>query len=111
MPFTLKERNWYACEFIGDEFEEDRCSYSPIRVDAVVLLKTGSGKFELSFYHANYSEGVRDKTYTLSMIERGSSFLMARSRENENARILQIYDIDREWMRRHFGRGPGSRRS
>jgi hypothetical protein len=101
--FQIKEGIWYACEFIGDEFNEDCCSYSPIRVDEIKPLKSGSRRFSLNFYHANYPEGVRDKCYTLQTIERGESFIIAKSIEhNDPARLLQIYEINGAWMKRHF---------
>lgn len=104
MGFLLEAGTWYACEIIGDEFEEDRCSYSPIKVKAITPLKTGRGRFRLDFYHANYPEGVRDKEYDLVMVERGGRFLLARSGSHAPARLLQIYDIDWQWMRRHCPR-------
>ena len=71
LRFTLRERFWYAVEFIGEEFGDQIRSYSPIRVDEVVCENSGRRLFSLSFYHANYPEGVRDKCYTLQTIEDG----------------------------------------
>lgn len=102
MQFTLEQGAWYACEFIGYEFDEDRCSYSPIRVNKLNLLKTGNGVIRLDFYHANYSEGVRDKSYELAMLERGSRYILAIGRKHNPTRVMQIYDIDWLWMNRHF---------
>jgi hypothetical protein len=98
--FTLKSGRWYACEFIGDEFDEDKCSYSPIRIKRVERI--GDRTFRLHFYHANYPEGVRDKTYTLKTITRGKSFLLSKSVDHQPLRILQIYEINWTWVRRHF---------
>ena len=108
MRFTLNNETWYACEFIGDEFQEDCCSYSPIKVRDVVPLRTGGGKFRLAFYHANYPAGVREKEYELAMIERGQTFLLAKSVEHDPPRILQIYDIDWNWVVRHFHASGGN---
>lgn len=102
MPFTLKRDRWYACEFIGDEFTRDCCSYSPIRVLNVRADRSEPGILELAFYHANYPEGVRDKTYQLVILERGERLLLARSQRHTPARYLQIYAIDWDWMTRHF---------
>jgi hypothetical protein len=100
--FTLEPRRWYACELIGDEFTEDKCSYSPIKVHQVKPAKTGNRTFALEFYHANYPEGVRDKVYQLQTIERGRSLLLAKSLEHNPPRFLQIYEITAEWVSRHF---------
>tara|TARA_R110002111_G_scaffold100976_6_gene156460 strand:- start:19502 stop:19675 length:174 start_codon:yes stop_codon:yes gene_type:complete len=45
MRLQIKERFWYACEFIGDEFDEDCCSYSPMRVDGIKPLKSVQDAF------------------------------------------------------------------
>lgn len=100
--FTIQPGRWYACEIIGDEFDEDCCSYSPIRVDHIEPLKNGNQIFKLHFYHANYPAGVRDKKYTLRTIERHHKFIIAKSIDHEPARILQIYDLDIRWIDRHF---------
>jgi len=102
MRFRIKEGAWYACEFIGDEFSADCCSYSPIRVGKIELLKSGKRRFILDFYHMNYPSGVQNKRYTLETIERGTSFIMARGIEYDPVRILQIYEIDWSWLVRHF---------
>jgi hypothetical protein len=100
--FTLVKNQWYACEIIGDEFVEDKCSYSPIRVDQIKPLGNGNREFLLRFYHANYPEGIRNKEYRLRSIERAATFLIAESVEHTQKRIFQIYDIDNRWMERHF---------
>ena len=71
--FTLIPGHWYAVEFIGDEFSvaDDFRSHSAIRVDSVITAPGGQRCFDLSFYHANYPEGVRDKVYTLQTVEAG----------------------------------------
>lgn len=102
--FPLIPGRWYACEFIGDFFKnwEDRRSYSPIRIDSIKPSDTEDGVFLLRFYHANYPEGVRDKVYKLKVLERGDSFMIAKSLDHTPARILQVYDIDVAWIFRHF---------
>jgi hypothetical protein len=100
--FTLIPGRWYACELSGDEFEDDMCSYSPIKIRRIEPLKHGNRTLRLDFYHANYPEGVREKSYTLQTIERGERFLLARSVEHNPVRILQIYEINHEWIIRHF---------
>jgi hypothetical protein len=106
MRFTLQPGKWYACEILGDEFHDDLCTYSPIRVAQVRPLKTGNRALQLGFYHANYPEGVRDKTYLVETIERGQRFLLARSTTHEPVRFLQIYDITWPWLERHHKVSP-----
>jgi hypothetical protein len=100
--FTLVRDRWYACEFIGDEFDKDLCSYSPIKVLGLQPMNDGSRRLRLEFFHANYPAGVQGKVYTLQTMERGQRLLLTRSLDHEPARLLQIYDIDAAWVRRHF---------
>lgn len=104
MRFTIENNRWYACEFIGDEFDEDLCSYSPIKILRLETLAHGDRTLSLNFYHANYPEGVRDKTYRLRTMERGEGFLLAKSLDHNPVRILQIYEITYKWISRHFPR-------
>lgn len=103
--FTLHPGQWYAAELIGDEFfiDADYRSYSAIRVDCIAPAGRGQRRFVMSFYHANYPEGVRDKVYTLQTLERTKSFIIARSAEHAPIRVLLIYDISWPWLRLHFG--------
>ena len=103
MRFSLKRNEWYACEFIGDEFDEDKCSYSPIRIYEIKPFNNGKREYLLKFYHANYPEGVRDKEYKLRTIERGKTYLLARAIDYSPPRFLQIYHVDNAWLKRHFG--------
>ena len=101
--FTLCTDRWYAVEFIGDEFDDGLRSFSPILVHAVSPAGGGKRLMELAFYHANYPEGVRDKCYSLQTIERAVHFLLARSTEHTPTRLMLIYEITWDWLRRHFG--------
>ena len=103
MRFSLKRDKWYACEFIGDEFDKDKCSYSPIRIYDIKPFNNGKREYFLKFYHANYPEGVRDKEYKLRTIEIGNTYLLAKAIEYSPPRFLQIYHIDHAWLKRHFG--------
>jgi hypothetical protein len=100
--FTLQTGQWYAAEIIGDEFGEELRSFSPLRIDAIASTGKGLRQFTLSFYHANYPEGVRDKVYTLRTIERTARYLLALSTTHNPSRVLLISDISWEWMRSHF---------
>lgn len=103
--FKLEPEHWYAAEIIGDEFdftEDGVRSYTPIKVYGVV--PRGNRTYELSFYHANYPEGVRDKVYTLRTIEREQRFILAHSTGPKPTRYMLVYSITAAWLRRHFGR-------
>jgi hypothetical protein len=102
--FPVIPGRWYACEIMGDFFKnwEDRRSYSPIRIDGIEPSAIEDGIFLLRVYHANYPEGVRDKVYKLKVLERGDSYMIAKSLDHTPARILQVYDIDAAWISRHF---------
>lgn len=102
LRFQLERSRWYACEFIGDEFDEDLCSYSPIKILGIEPLKQGNSTIVIKFYHANYPEGVRDKVYKVRIIKRGMRYILGKSLDHETERFLQIYDIDSEWVKRHF---------
>lgn len=102
MSFVLNPNRWYACEIMEGAHGADLHSYSPIRVTRIEPLGEQAGRFELSFYHANYPEGVRDKIYALKTIDHGEHILLAESEDHEPTRRLLIYDISCSWMRGHF---------
>lgn len=95
--FTLQPGHWYACHLVGDFFADsgiDQCSRSPIKVQAIHPEKTGSRRFSLSFYHANYPQGAQDKAYRLETLEQGQHFLLARAFEYDPIRLLYLHEID-----------------
>lgn len=100
--FTLLPGNWYAAEFLGDEYgpENDCRSFSPIRVLNVEPM--AERRLSLTFYHANYPEGVRDKTYLLATIQRARGFLLARCLGVEQDRLLLVYGLTGSWLRERF---------
>jgi len=102
MRFTLEPKNWYAVEFIGEEFTDSIRSYSPIKVLNVKSESKGSRVFTLDFYHANYPEGVRNKTYRLKTIERNKEFILASAMGHKPLRILLIYPVSAAWLKEHF---------
>jgi hypothetical protein len=63
----------------------------------------GNRAFKLKFHHANYPEGVRDKTYNLQTIERGETYSLSKSADHQPVRILKICEITAEWLSIHFG--------
>ncbi len=101
--FTFVPGRWYAAELIGDEFGEVLRSYSPVRVERVRPLGTGSGELLLDFLHASYPEGVQEKSYRLQVVERYSRFLLARSLEHTPTRLILVYEATWEWLNEHFG--------
>ncbi len=105
LVFTLQPRTWYAMEYIFPSAERH---LSPIWVQEITPLKTGVGMLRLHFYHANYSEGVRDKSYDLQIVHRFKGHLVALRRESEDgvhATVL-LQPMTREWFVQHF---PGIR--
>ena len=101
--FTLVPGRWYAAELIGDDFGEALRSYSPIRVDGIKPLGTGTGELLLEFFHANYPQGVQAKSYRLQMVERQTRFLLGRSLGHTPTRLLLVYEPTWEWLNEHFG--------
>ena len=99
--FSLKPQFWYAAELIGKEFGPEIRSYSPLRVDRII--PRGRRRFSLSFYHAYYPEGVREKVYELETLERNEHFILARSSSHEPPRLILIHGITSDWLARHFG--------
>jgi hypothetical protein len=100
--FTLHAGQWYSAEIIGDEFGEELRSYSPLRIDAIEPSGKGQRQFTVSFYHANYPEGVRNKTYSLQTIERAAGYLLARSMTHNPTRLFLISDVSWDWIQTHF---------
>lgn len=99
--FTLVVGNWYAAEISEGSSKESRL-YSPILIEGITPARTGKRHFELSFYHADYPEGVRDKTYELQTIERSAYHLLAKCMGHESLRILCVSMISWEWIRTHY---------
>jgi hypothetical protein len=102
--FPIIPGRWYACELMGDFFKDlkDACSYSPIRIDGFEPSDCEDGAFVLSFHHANYPEGVQSKRYRVKVLDRGDSYMIAKSLGHTPVRILRLYDIDAAWISRHF---------
>lgn len=98
--FTLKRSHWYAAEIIGEEFGSKIRSRSPIRVEEIT--PKGGRNFELSFYHANYPEGTRNKVYQLQTLERNRHFIFAQSRSHQPIRWMLIHSVTVEWLQTHF---------
>lgn len=102
--FTLCAEKWYACEFIGDHYadQEDRCSYSPIKIWQVVPHRKQTRVFSISFYHANFPLIFQNKMYDIQTIERAESYILTRTLDYSPPRFLQIYEISTLWLKSHF---------
>lgn len=98
--FTLEPGQWYAMELISPEFGAEVRHYSPIRVDAFEPAGQGSRRFNLSFFHAAYPEGVQDKVYTIKTIERNNHFLLGKVVGTD--RLVLLMELSDQWLNRHF---------
>ncbi len=74
---------------------------SPIRVDAVTPLKTGTGLLRLAFFNAAYAEGVQDFDLTLRVLMRAPTYLIAEI-EGEQQRAAVIGEIGFAWLQKQF---------
>jgi hypothetical protein len=81
---------------------------SPIYVNAIKPLKTGQGILSLSFFHANYPEGVQNKEYVLRVLHRAPSHFAAVKTEDEDQPLVIIFPLKSDWMGKHFPRFDSS---
>jgi hypothetical protein len=103
--FTLKERKWYAADFIADDVPgsmEGGYGYSPIFIVKLRKKKTGSSIFGLEFFHANYPQGVNSKAYELQTIHRGKSYILTKTTTHDPVRFMCVHNISEKWARKHF---------
>lgn len=98
--FTLEPGKWYAMELISPEFGSDVRRYSPIRVDKVALVGNGARRFDLSFFHAAYPEGVQDKVYSIQTIQRSDHFLIGQVVDTQ--RLVFFLALSDTWLNQHF---------
>ncbi len=87
-------------ELISPEFGPDIRRYSPIRVDKVALTGNGSRRFDLSFFHAAYPEGVQDKVYSIQTIQRSDHFLIGQVVDTQ--RLVFFLPLSDTWLNQHF---------
>lgn len=87
-------------ELISPEFGPDIRRYSPIRVDKVALAGNGSRRFDLSFFHAAYPEGVQDKVYSIQTIQRSDHFLIGQVVGTQ--RLVFFLALSDTWLNQHF---------
>ncbi|UZD64623.1 hypothetical protein [Marinobacter sp. AN1] len=100
MRFSLQPENFYAMELLSSEFGKQVRTYSPIKVYSVAPAGDGSRRFDLSFYHAAYPEGVQNKVYTIQTIERSANFLLGRVLGTD--RVILVMDLTDVWLHKHF---------
>ncbi|MBQ0748132.1 MAG: hypothetical protein KBT82_13305 [Marinobacter sp.] len=98
--FTLNNRRWYAMELFSPEFGEQVRCCSPIMVYELTPMGGGGRRFELSFHHEVYPEGVQDKGYTIQTIERSDHYLLGRVVESD--RLVLFLKLTSNWLYQHF---------
>jgi hypothetical protein len=98
--FTLDPREWYAMELLSSEFGTEVRRYSPIRVDGLAPKGSGSRRFDLSFFHAAYPEGVQNKVYTIKTVQRCDHFLFGRVADTN--RLVLFLELSDKWLKQHF---------
>jgi hypothetical protein len=105
LPFTLEPRKWFAMEYI---FPNAQRHYSPVWIERVTAQKSGHGFLELTFFHANYSEGVQGKIYKVRVHQRTSAYLVGARQEHDGSTCgtLIFETITPEWMALHFPDNP-----
>jgi hypothetical protein len=92
---------WFAMEFFCENFNH----VSPILVEGFKVHNSGNRLFKLSFFHANYSQGVQDKRYELQTVIRNTFMLVAERQDadEEGKRpVLCFFDLTSEWLETHF---------
>ena len=99
--FTLKPDRWYAME-VWDANWQFRPHASPVKIFRVTPLKRGDGTFKLSFFHANYPEGVQHKVYTLRTLHRSSEVLLAISVDPKEERALAFFPVVQKWLHAYW---------
>ena len=100
MRFSLLPGRYYAMELFSPEFGEQVRHASPIRVYELTAAGGGDRRFELSFHHEAYPQGVRDKLYTVETIERIEHYLFGRVVGTD--RLVLFTNLNMEWLHRHF---------
>jgi hypothetical protein len=98
--FSLERGKWYAMELFDPQFGAEIRRCSPVRVDRLELKGSGSRRFDLSFFHAAYPEGVQNKVYTIQTIQRSGHFLFGQSVGTD--RLVLFFDLSDEWLGQHF---------
>ena len=104
VPRLILERNrWYSWQMLPGYTNAPY--YSPIRVEHVRPLQTGSSVLELSFFNAAYASEVRNFKTTLRVLKREQTYLAAEVMESLHSptdRLAIISKITFSWLELHF---------
>ncbi|MDB4805098.1 hypothetical protein OAH16_00685 [bacterium] len=99
--FKLDIGSWYAMEYFCENFNH----VSPILVEGLRVFNSRNRSLKLSFFHANYSQGVQDKRYGLQTVIR-NTFMLVAERQDEDAEnkrpVLCFFELTPEWLETHF---------
>jgi hypothetical protein len=110
--FTLQRHRWYAMQVI---FPSSGQHFSPIWIYEVIPQQTGKNRLKLSFWHANYPEGVQHKVYELHVLRRTSEhtvnplhegYLLAERKAEGDKQLILLTAITTEWIETHFRKIP-----
>jgi len=98
--FTLHPNRWYGMQLWTEGPVVGGTTFSPIRIYKVRPLKSGNNELQVDFFHAFYPEGVRDKSYRLRILYRGTNYLLAQCPETEG-RCVWLGHLTKDWLKPH----------
>lgn len=98
--YTLAADTWAAWQMFPGYLGERCVPYcSPIWIQSVQPMKTGSGRLRLGFLNTLYAQGVQDFDVELQILKRADNYLAAGVIGNQD-RMVVISHIEFEWVRR-----------
>lgn len=102
--FQLLPRRWYAMDYWHSNGGLLFTHHSPIYLFAVIPRKTGRRVLDIEFFHAAYSEGVQYKGYSLRILKRAFTYLLAERTADRQieAPTVMISDLEWKWLDTHF---------
>lgn len=87
-------------------FPSGEVHFSPIYVHEAVPRHSGKREIEIRFFHANYPEGVQEKSYTVSVLHREAGVLAGRTEHAPAGKathaLIVLRALSLDWMRLHF---------
>jgi predicted RNase H-like nuclease len=87
MTFALIERKWYLMEHVSPSGERH---HSPIWLRKTTSKQPDTKVVRIEFYHVNYAEGVRDKSYNLEVLHRDHGYLLAMRLDENQERVAAV---------------------